>query len=200
MSIVVKAALDERLTIGSRRLLRVLAHDLFGLFSGRTHAALLLDWLHRRVRWVAVVNFPSSALCTERWREAGADCLDHLREPEQVEQVEHDVRCQVRGTEPERQVAGLHESGGLAERVVEVAMVRELGHLIHDVLRGGVALVDSLVDIVEDQHTAVVTPDNATAEEGCGEERAVDSLVDGTSKVEFVAEPVNVQEWARKLV
>ena len=78
--------------------------------------------------------------------------------------------------------------------------MRELGHLIHDVLRCGVALVDSLVDIVEDQHTAVVTPDNATAEEGCGEERAVDSLVDGTSKVEFVAEPVNVQEWARKLV
>jgi hypothetical protein len=200
VSIIVKTALDERLAIGGRGLLRVVAHNFFRLLSGRTNATVLLDWLHRRVRWVTMVNFLSCAHGAKRRWEAGADCLDHLGEPEEVEQVERDVRRQVRGTEPERQVAGLHEGGGLAKWVVEVAMVRELGHLVHEVLRCGVALVDSPVDVVEDQYTAVVTPNNATAEEGRGEERAVDSLVDGTGQVELVAEPVDVQKRTRKLV
>ena len=199
MAIFVKAALDDGLiavAVGSRCLFRVVVHDLLCLFPRRTYAPLLLDWLCGRVRRMTMVDFLAGALCAIRRREASADCLDHLGEPEEVEQVERDVGCQVRGAEPERQVTGLHESGGLAERVVEIAMVGELSHLIHEVLRCGVALVDSPVNILEDQHTAVVAPDNATAEEGRGEESAVDSLVDGTGKVELVAEPVDVQERA----
>jgi len=84
--------------------------------------------------------------------------------------------------------------------VVKISVVRELSKLVHVVLGCGVSLSDCTVDIVEDQVAAVVAPDNATAEEGRGEECAVDSLVDGAREVELVAEPVNVEERARKLV
>lgn len=202
MAIVIETPLDDRvgaIAIGSRCLLGVLLHELFRSLSCCTHAALLLQrlcWLLLRV----VVNFLSGALGAVWWWEASADCLDHLREPEQVEQIESDVGSQVRSAEPQREVTNFHEGGGLAQRVVEITVVRELSKLVHEVLGCGVSLRDCTVDVIEDQVAAVVAPDNATAEEGCGQECAVDSLVDGTSEVELVAEPVDVQEWARKLV
>jgi hypothetical protein len=84
--------------------------------------------------------------------------------------------------------------------VAKISVVGELSELVHVVLRCGVSLSDGTVDIVEDQVAAVVAPDDAAAEEGRSEECAVDSLVDGTREVELVAEPVNVEERARKLV
>lgn len=78
--------------------------------------------------------------------------------------------------------------------------MRKLGGKIHELLRHGVSLVDCAVDVFEDQVAAVVAPEDAAAEESGGEESAVDSLVDGTGEVKLVAEPVNVEERARKLV
>ena len=79
-------------------------------------------------------------------------------------------------------------------------MMGHFGELVHVVLGCGVSLSDRTVDIIEDQIAAVVAPDDATAEEGRSEECAVNSLVDRASQVELVAEPVDVQERARKLV
>ena len=84
--------------------------------------------------------------------------------------------------------------------VVKISVVGEFSKLVHVVLGCGVSLGNRTVDIAEDQVAAVVAPDNATAEEGRSEECAVDSLVDGAGEVELVAEPVNVEERARKLV
>lgn len=57
-----------------------------------------------------------------------------------------------------------------------------------------------MVNIVENINTRNVSPDNPTGEEcGC-EKGAVDGLVDGAGEVEFVAEPVDVEEWGGELV
>ena len=203
MAVVVEAPLNNRLvakTVGGRCLLRVLVHQLFGTLSGGTHATLLLSWLRHLFLRVVALDFLSCSHSSEWRREAGANSLDHLREPEEVEQVKSDVGSQVRSTKPERQVADFHERGSLTMRVVEISVVRELSKLVHVVLGCGVTLGNRTVDIVEDQVAAVVAPDNATAEEGRSEECAVDSLVDGTRKVELVAEPVDVEERAGKLV
>lgn len=79
-------------------------------------------------------------------------------------------------------------------------MVGEFIHVVHEVLGRGVSLGNCAVDVSENQDTAVVAPDEAAAEEGRGEESAVHSLVDRAGEVELVTEPVNVQEWARKLI
>jgi hypothetical protein len=200
VAIVVEAALDDRLAVGGRCLLGVLVHQLLGTLSGSTHAALLLDRLRHLFLRVVAFNFLSSSHGSEWRREAGANGLDHLGEPEEVEQVESDVGSQVRSTQPQGQVADFHERGSLTMHVVKISVVGEFSELVHVVLGCGVSLGNRTVDIAEDQVAAVVAPDNAAAEEGRSEECAVDSLVDGTGKVELVAEPVNVEERARKLV
>ena len=97
MAIIVNAPLDDRFVaeaVSSRCLLGVLVHQLFSPLSGSTHAALLLDWLRWLLNWI-VMGFLSCSHGSVRRREAGADGLDHLREPEQVEQVQSDVGSQV---------------------------------------------------------------------------------------------------------
>lgn len=203
MAIFVEAPLDDRLvteTIGGWCLLRVLVHQLLSTLSGSTDATLLLSRLRYLFLRIVAFHFLSCAHRSEWRREASANRLDHLREPEEVEQVESNVGSQVRSTEPQRQVADFHERSGLTLWMAKISVVGELSELVHVVLRCGVSLSDGTVDIVEDQVAAVVAPDNATAEERRGEECSVDSLVDGTCEVELVAEPVNVQERARKLV
>lgn len=203
MAIIVETPLDDRLvteTVGGWCLLRVLVQQLLGTLSGSTHATLLLNRLCNLFLRIVAFHFLSCSHGSEWRREASANCLDHLREPEEVEQVESDVGSQVRSTKPQRQVADFHERSSLTLWVAKISVVRELSKLVHVVLGCGVSLGDGTVDIVEDQVAAVIAPDNATAEEGRGEECAVDSLVDGACEVELVAEPVDVQERARKLV
>jgi hypothetical protein len=74
----------------------------------------------------------------------------------------------------------------------KISMMRDRIELVHVVFRSGVSLGNCAIDVIEDQVTAVVAPEDATAEEGCREERAVDGLVDGASEVELIAEPVDV--------
>jgi hypothetical protein len=202
VAIIIKTSLDSRLVaiaVGCRCLLGVLLHKLFRSLSCGTDATLLLQ----RLRWLflrVVVDLLPGALGSVRRREASADCLDHLREPEQVEQVKSDVGGQVRSTEPEWQIANFHECSGLAMRVGKISMMRDRIELVHVVFRRGVSLGDCAIDVIEDQVAAVVAPEDTTTEEGRGEERAVDSLVDRAGEVELVAEPVDVQERTRKLV
>ena len=203
MAIIVEAPLDDRLvaeTVGGRCLLRVLVHQLLSTLPCSTHATLLLSRLRQLFLRIVAFNFLSCSHGSKWRREASANSLDHLREPEEVEQVEGDVGSQVRSTKPQGQVADFHERGSLTMRVVEISVVGEFSKLVHVVLGCGVTLGNRTVDIVEDQVAAVVAPDNATAEEGRSEECAIDSLVDGTRQVELVAEPVDVEERARKLV
>lgn len=203
MTILVEAPLDDRLvaeTVGGRRLLRVLVHQLFSTLSGGTHAALLLSRLRHLFLRIVALDFLSGSHGSEWRREASADSLDHLREPEEVEQVESDVGSQVRSTKPQREVSNFHECGSLTVRVAKISVVREFIELVHVVLGCSVSLSNCTVDIVEDQVAAVVAPDNATAEEGRSKECAVDGLVDGAGKVELVAEPVDIEERTRKLV
>lgn len=117
MSVIVQSTLDGglvRVSIGRRRLLRVVFHDRLRLFSCCAHAALLLDGL---LLLRVVVDLFAQALGAVRRREAGADRLNHLRKPEDVEEVQSDVGGKVRGTEPKRQVAQLHKGRGLANGV-----------------------------------------------------------------------------------
>lgn len=200
VAIVVKAALDDWLiavAVSCRCLLGILLHELVCTLSCGAHTALLL---HRRLLLRVVVDFHAGALSTVWRREASADCLDHLREPEDVEQVQGDVGGQVRCAEPEREIAGLHESSGLTDRVVEISVVRKLFELVHELLGSAVSFCNRAVDILEDQDAAVVAPDETAAEESRGKESTIDSLVDRAGEVELVAEPVNVQEGAGKLV
>jgi hypothetical protein len=202
VAIVVETPLDCRLVavaIGCRCLFGILLHEVFRSLSRSTDATLLLQWLRWLFLWV-VVDLLSRTLSSVRWREASADCLDHLREPEQVEQVKGDIGGQVRSTEPQWQIADFHECSGLAMRMGNISMMRDRIELVHEVFRCGVSLGDCAVDVVENQIAAVVAPKDATAEEGRGEKCAVDSLVDGASEVELITEPVDVQERARELV
>lgn len=199
VTVRVEASLNGGLvgdSVSRRCLLGVLVHDLLSPLSCCAHTALLLHGLLLGV----VVNLFAGIFGAEWWREAGADSLDHLGEPEQVEQVQSDVRGKVRSAEPERQVADIHESSGLADRVVKLAVVGELADNVHDIFGCSVSLVNCAVDILEDQDTAVVAPDETAAKEGRSEESTVDGLVDRAGEIELIAEPVNVQERARKLV
>lgn len=177
MAVGVQASLDGRLvgdSVGRGCLLRVVHHDLLRPLSCGADAALLLLGLLLRV----VVDFFAGVFGADWWREARADGLDHLGEPEEIEQIECDVGGEVGSAEPEGQVASIHESSRLAEWVVELAVVREFLEPVHEELRCGVSLVDCAVDILEDEVTAVVAPDETAAEEGGGEESTVDGLVD----------------------
>lgn len=88
MAILVEAPLDDRLvakTVGGRCLLRVLVHQLLGALSGSTHATLLLSGLRNLFLRIVALDFLSCSHGSEWRREASADSLDHLREPEEVE-------------------------------------------------------------------------------------------------------------------
>lgn len=61
-------------------------------------------------------------------------------------------------------------------------------------------MLKSSVHVEKDIVAVVKTPDDAAAEECAGKERTVDSLVDRASEVKLVAEPVNVEEGAAKLI
>jgi hypothetical protein len=54
-------------------------------------------------------------------------------------------------------------------------------------------------DVAEDEDAVVGAPGQAAAEEGSYEAESVDELVDGARQVQFVAEPVDVQERAGEL-
>ena len=56
------------------------------------------------------------------------------------------------------------------------------------------------VHVAEDPDGRVDAPDDAAAEEGAGEEGAVDGLVDGSGETELVAEPVNIEEGTAEFV
>lgn len=53
--------------------------------------------------------------------------------------------------------------------------------------------------IVHDEKAAPGTIDDTTPEKGTQEEEPVDELCAGASKPDFVAEPVDVEEWGGKL-
>jgi len=100
VAIIVEAALDDRLAVCGRCLLGVLVHQLFSTLSGSAHTALLLDRLRHLFLRIVAFNFLASSHGSEWRREASADSLDHLGEPEEVEQVESDVGSQIRSTKP----------------------------------------------------------------------------------------------------
>jgi hypothetical protein len=54
-------------------------------------------------------------------------------------------------------------------------------------------------DVAEDEDAVVGAPDQAAREKGTNEAESIDELVDGARQVQFVAEPVDVQERAGEL-
>jgi len=67
-------------------------------------------------------------------------------------------------------------------------------------LRRRVALHHGCEDVAKNGDGGVGAPAQAAEEEGEGEAGAVDGLVDGAGEVEFVAEPVDVEEGRGELV
>ena len=58
---------------------------------------------------------------------------------------------------------------------------------------GGVHVAESVVG-------GVLAPDDAGEEERDGQDAAIDGLDRGAGEVEFVAEPVDIEEWGGELV
>ena len=55
-----------------------------------------------------------------------------------------------------------------------------------------VAGLDSPPHIAKDEYTIVSAPNQPAEEESSDQEDTIDSLVDGSGKIELVAEPVNI--------
>ena len=133
-----------------------------------------------------------------RGLEALAQGLDHLAEPVKVEGVEDEVAAEVQEDEEERDV--LRHAG------------REGRGVVHDVCVGrgrcrgdeGVARdareVHGGPEVLVDAQRLVRTPEETATEEGDEQEDAVDELGERASHVEFVEEPVEVEEGRRELV
>lgn len=62
------------------------------------------------------------------------------------------------------------------------------------------ASLNRSVDVVENVEGTVQAPDDTTTEESGCQENAIDSLIGGTGQIQLITEPMNVQEWRRKLV
>lgn len=60
--------------------------------------------------------------------------------------------------------------------------------------------LDGCINVVENAKRAIEPPANTATEEGGGEKRAIDSLIDGPCEIKFVAEPVDVEERRGQLI
>ncbi len=69
-----------------------------------------------------------------------------------------------------------------------------------DELRFVVSGCDGTQNIVENVHRAVCPPDQTTTEERYNKERAIDGLIGGSGKAQFVAKPMDVEERGGELV
>ena len=138
--------------------------------------------------------------------EARADRFDHLAKPVDVQAVEDEVGAQGDAREPKRDITILVECSDLATRISTDGQ-----HLLHT--HGGsgsfqtyttvvvhVTVLIEVVEIAEDDDGVPDAPDETAAEEDEDEAGAVDGLVDGAGEVEFVAEPVDVEEGAAEFV
>ena len=124
--------------------------------------------------------------------ESRRDGDDHAREPVVVQSVEHEVRAQVDGCEPQRHLQA-------RERVRDHLLAAERLGGDERLRRGGRRVRVYVEDVAEDLDREVGSPEDAAAEEAPQQEEAVDQLVDRARQVKFVAEPVDVKERAGEL-
>ena len=75
-------------------------------------------------------------------------------------------------------MADRHERRRLALYIVDVAVLREVGHFVGEVLRGRVTGCDCALDVAEDEDRGVGAPAESAGEERRSQEGAVDGLVD----------------------
>ena len=61
-------------------------------------------------------------------------------------------------------------------------------------------MVECAPHVLVDTQGLVSTPAKTTGEESCKEGDAVDELALGSGEVQFIEEPVEVEEWGGKLV
>lgn len=139
------------------------------------------------------------------WVEASTNRFDHLAEPEDVERVEDDVGGEVDDGDPERKVLLLVEGFRLRLRILTDGEQFSRAQRVelpawYAGCEVGVSVTYDPIHIAEDPDGRVDAPDETAAEEGAHEKRAVDGLIDATRQVQFVAEPVDVEERTAELV
>lgn len=121
---------------------------------------------------------------------------DHLTKPEPIETIKRKIGCKIRHREPKRDTLLACEAPHFAVFVVYDGRV--CGFVVVD---GCVWAVDvAAVHVFEDDDGLIRSPYQSAAEECEEETDAVVELDIGTRHVEFVAEPVDVEEWRRQLI
>ena len=163
---------------------------------------LLLDLL-ASCAWLPVIDLVTCAFSSDWWREAGSDCRNHLTEPVEVQDVECEVCEEVGDEEPDGDVLLSHESirAVMQSHISRIntsgklPLLAENAGMAHSMpsSNGGVEVLCALVG-------GVRAPADAAEEERESEQGAVDGLIDGTSEVKLIAEPVDVEEGRAELV
>lgn len=139
---------------------------------------------------------------SERRVEALAQSLNHFTKPVPIEDIEHNVGCEVAEGEPHGQCTGTSEAhdvvggekglilrgdgrDGLIEAILEA----------HIAVANDVAVGHGSVNVPEDEYRVDTAPDETAEEKGRDKDDAVDELVDATRHFQLVHEPVHVKRW-----
>ena len=132
--------------------------------------------------------------------KALANRLDHLREPEEIEQRESNVRRKITRPEPQREESNRHECRSLSNGIVQITGVGELGNFVLEILRRSVSSAGRTIDVLEHRDGAISPPDEATAEKGGNEYATIYSLNKRSCEVELITKPMDIEEWRGQLV
>lgn len=117
------------------------------------------------------------------------DRLDHLAEPVEVERVQHHVAPEVGTCKPHGHAALLGESHDVGR-----------GPIGGTLACGEAGMMQAGPHVLVDAHRLIGAPQETAREEGGEQEDAVVPLGAGARHVQFVKEPVHVEERGRELV
>lgn len=121
-------------------------------------------------------------------RKPPPDRLNHLPEPVKIKRIQHYVTRQIHRTQPSRYIGPTR---------IAHHLIASIPSLFQD---AGVLDVESGPNVSVDTDGLVGAPDEAAAEKGGEEEDAVVPLGPRPGHVEFVEEPVEVEEGGGELV